>query len=149
MIISKEVIIKPNNHSIYHYLNLGYDAKCKQDLLVRIEDLTLSSRVRVDCECEKCFGVKKLRYQDYIKCLNLNNFYVCEKCKHEKIKITKNERYGDENYTNKDKYKQTMIFLYGCEIPLNNEKIREKKKIRCKCLSQCSIQNIVRQNLKN
>ena len=29
MILSKEVIIKPNNHSVNHYISKGYDAKCR------------------------------------------------------------------------------------------------------------------------
>lgn len=131
MIIDKYVVVKPNNHSLYHYLNLGYEAKCKKELTVKISDLTLSSTVRVNCKCNFCGNIKNIRYQDYIKCINKNGFYACEKCKIKKTKITKKIRYNNENYNNKNKIKETLKKLYNCEYPLQNLKIRRKKEDTC------------------
>ena len=131
MILSKEVIIKPNNHSVNHYISKGYDAKCRIALIVKVEDLTNSSNVRIDCKCEKCGSVTNLKYQDYNICISRNNFYVCEKCKVEKIKITKKDKYGCENYSNSKKRKETMNILYGCDVPLQNKEILNKKNDTC------------------
>jgi len=131
MIIDKEVIITPNNHSIKHYIDKGYDAKCKRELLVKIEDLTISSNVRVNCECDNCGDVTNIKYHDYSICLSKHNFYVCQKCKFEKIKITNKEKYGDENFSNFDKRYVTMIERYGVSIPLKNETIKKKKEKTC------------------
>lgn len=131
MIVNTDIIIKPNNHSINHYLSLGYDAKCRKELLINIEHLTPSSNIRVDCKCDKCFGIKNIKYQDYMKCISRNNFYVCEKCKFEKTKISNKQKYGDENYWNIEKKNDTMLKLYNCKIPLHNIDIKNKKEMTC------------------
>lgn len=45
-----------------------------------------------------------------------------------KIKKTKLEKYGDENYVNLEKQKQTMIERYGVENSYQSEEIKEKIK---------------------
>jgi Zn finger protein HypA/HybF involved in hydrogenase expression len=131
MIVSKEVVVRPNNHSINHYLDKGYNAICRKDLLIRVEDLTNSSRIRVDCKCEKCNKIVNLKYQDYYKSKSKYNFYVCDDCKYEKIKITNKNKYGNEKYVNIKKVKETMNLVYGCDYPLQNKKIKNKKEDTC------------------
>ena len=41
-------------------------------------------------------------------------------------KITKLKRYGDENYNNQSKYKQTCIEKYGCSNPMKSNNIKNK-----------------------
>ena len=43
-----------------------------------------------------------------------------------KSKQTRKERYGDENYNNSDKYKQTCLKIYGTECPFTNEQIKKQ-----------------------
>lgn len=45
-----------------------------------------------------------------------------------KTKATKKERYGNENYVNKDKYRQTCLKRYGADNPNKVEEIRERIK---------------------
>ncbi len=45
-----------------------------------------------------------------------------------KSKQTKLERYGDENYSNRNQYKQTCIEKFGSESPFGNKNVREKSK---------------------
>ena len=45
-----------------------------------------------------------------------------------KVKKTKKEKYDNEFYTNYEKIKKTNKEKYGCENPLGNKKIREKRK---------------------
>lgn len=47
----------------------------------------------------------------------------------EKIKKTKIEKYGDENYVNYDKAKKTNLLKYGFEHTLSVDKIRDKAKV--------------------
>jgi len=131
MIVEKYIVVKPNNHSIEHYLNKGYDAKCRKEILIKIEDLSLSSTVYIHSRCDICGEIKKIKYQDYNKCLKKYNFYVCCNCKFEKAKITKKEKYGDEKYFNFDKYKETMNLIYGCTVPLQNDNLKKKKEKTC------------------
>ena len=46
----------------------------------------------------------------------------------DKIKITKKEKYGDENYVNVEKAKKTNLEKYGVEFSLQSIEIREKGK---------------------
>ena len=48
--------------------------------------------------------------------------------KYQKMKQTKLERYGDENYVNQEKAKQTNLERYGVENPQQSDKIRNKTK---------------------
>lgn len=45
----------------------------------------------------------------------------------EKIKDTKYRKYGDENYNNREQYKQTCIQKYGCTSTNQVEEIKNKK----------------------
>jgi len=44
----------------------------------------------------------------------------------EKISFTKLNRYNDENYNNREKYKDTCTELYGFDNPMKNEIIKDK-----------------------
>lgn len=126
MIMDEFVIIKPNNHSVQHYIDKGYDAKCRKFLLVKVEDLTLSSNVKINCVCDICSGKTYIKYQDYNKVKHNYNLYTCIKCKISKIKMTKLLIYGDENYNNIGKIEQTNIERYGFRYALQNEDIYNK-----------------------
>ena len=49
-----------------------------------------------------------------------------KKAKSDKVKRTKLERYGDENYNNPDKCKETNLRRYGVDNPMSNSDIRSK-----------------------
>jgi len=57
-----------------------------------------------------------------------NNRPGCDKCLQEKKKQTMLEKYGEKNYNNRTKAKQTCINKYDVENPSQVEKIKEKKK---------------------
>ena len=46
----------------------------------------------------------------------------------EKAMITKLERYGDKDFNNREKFKETCLEKYGFENPMQNDKIKEKTK---------------------
>ena len=51
-----------------------------------------------------------------------------KECRYNSIKLTKKERYGDENYTNLEKFKNTCLERYGTSTPLKSETIKNKIK---------------------
>jgi len=124
MILSESVIVKPNNHSINHYLSKGYDAKYRKELIVNVEDISPSSNVIINCRCDICGEKKSMKYLSYKK--DSKNLHYCKKCKWIRIKSTKKEIYGNENYRNIQKYKDTMIKRYGAESVYQSEILMNK-----------------------
>lgn len=68
------------------------------------------------CQCEGCTNATKFRglsigYAQFcsINCLNKSNSHK------QHISETKESRYGDPNYSNRDKYKQTMLDRYNSQ----------------------------------
>lgn len=49
----------------------------------------------------------------------------------QKIKSTKEERYGDPNYNNRQKAAETLQTVYGINNPLQLDSVKEKVKITC------------------
>lgn len=131
MLIEENIIIKPNNHSINHYRNLGYDAKCRIELNIKTSELTKSSNIKVNCICDNCKKITNIKYQDYIRTIEKSQKYFCKDCAILLIKETKKLRYNDENYNNRTKFNVTMMKLYGTLIPLKNLKIKAKKENTC------------------
>ena len=113
MLLTKEIEIKIKQPNIKYYLNLGYDVKHNDVILVKSEQLPEFSRVLVDVKCDICGYEKKLKYFVYYKNVKKHNIYACsQKCCQLKI-----------NKTNNDKY--------GCDRPLQNENIRKKSEETC------------------
>ena len=166
MLISKFVEIKTTGAIISYYKNLGYDAKHGKTILVDINHLTKGSEVIVKVCCEICKHVNNISYSRYFKSkLNLG-IYTCSKCKGFKIKKTCLQKYGVENVSQlqefKDKkeltclmnygvynpshsleiikkIKNTLIEKYGVEYPLQYEEF--KKKFECTMLSKYGVKH--------
>ena len=134
-----------------HYNSIGY--KCKGGDIIEINntDLTQGSNYKVNVKCDFCSHEKKLPYFKYLKNISNGSLYSCSnKCsvkKYEKtcidkygvknvmfvediknkIKYTKKERYGNENYNNLPKIRKTNIKKYGFD---NYFKTDEYKKLQ-------------------
>lgn len=131
MLINEKIEIIVNNHSVLHYLELNYDAKCGKKLIIYSKDLTKASMVKVNVKCDNCSKIQQIRFQDYNKILHKQERYFCKKCKTINIKRTKINEYGDANYNNREKYEITMIEKYDTTIPLRNDNIKKKKEKTC------------------
>ena len=75
---------------------------------------------------KKIFNVNRTKEQEYELKVNSRKNKQDEITK--KIKQTKLERYGDENYRNNEKIKKTCLKKYGVENPYASKEIIEKKK---------------------
>ena len=141
MLLDEYVEIRWNPNNIKYYQSKGYKFTKKGDLfLVKIEDLSNSSSVRVRVKCdynkEGCKGVSYVRWADYIKIHKGNtiNKDCCNnrKCSDTKTKESNIIKYGCESVLSSDsvknKIKETNIEKYGVENVFASEEIKEKIK---------------------
>ncbi len=155
MILTKEVEITIRSQSLEHYINLGYNVKIAEKIKIPVEHLQekCSKLVKVKCDVETCGKEKLLPYYKYTK--NTRNFtiyyacsQICANTKREavfmekynvknpflskeisdKIKHTRQELYGDENYTNREQAKKTMLERHGVEWYFNSDEFKKQFK---------------------
>jgi hypothetical protein len=151
MIKEKTIDVPINNRNIEHFRKLNYDVEPHSILNVKIEDLSKNSHQKITAVCDKCLSEQEISYSKYNINLDRGGFYTCKKCSNEKRKITvkklygvehisqtddftekvkktKKERHGDENFVNVEKMKQTCIERYGCDSYTKTEEFLEKVK---------------------
>jgi len=146
MLITKEVNVRINNKNIDHYSNLGYDIDYGENINVLVDHLSKYSDKKIRIKCDVCGDEFDRFYWIYVK--RKFDTDTCQKCKYinvkktnlerygydngfknrDKIKQTKLDKYGDENYNNKSKNKKTCLEKYGVEHPLQTIEIINKIK---------------------
>lgn len=152
MIITEEINIRiGNKEQKEYYSKLGYKPEWKKTITVKVAHLMMKSNVKLNVRCDVCGIEKLLLYSKYTK--NTKNltcdYCCCNKCamsKNEKTCLekygvkypandkeiykktgqTKLEKYGDINYSNREKYKKTCLEKYGFESSNKDEKVKEK-----------------------
>lgn len=131
-ILTKEVELKPSGKSIQYYKNLGYDAKWREPLTVKVEDLPNNSNVIVRVKCDICGIENETTYQHYITSFENCGYYTCKHCNYKKGIETTKSLYGVEYYTQteeyKERFKNTCNLKYGKDYPSQVPEIREKMK---------------------
>lgn len=122
MIITKEVEICIVPSNILYYRNLGIDTKMMKKVRIPIEILQPQSNIKIDASCDRCDIIRNIKYQSYN--LNINRSesgetYMCDKCSHEKIKITNLKKYGVEYFSKtkefSEKIKKTSNEKFGSD----------------------------------
>ncbi len=115
--------------NITHYKNKGYDCRIKTNILVKIEDLVLTTHYKVTAICD-CGNEKIISFSKYIINKNRCGYYGCKKCSTKKREILSMERYGVSNPAKLDSVKQkigdTMERLYGKRNISQVEEFKEK-----------------------
>ena len=120
-----------SNKIISYYRNLGYRIIPNQINKIKVEDLLKNSGVKIDTKCDVCGKENNINYQKYNKNISKYNLYTCVKCSSIKNKMTYKEQYGNENYVNTEKLKETVKDKYD----IITNKIQNKGVIECiKCL---------------
>ena len=107
--------------------------KAKKTKLEKYGDENYSNRKKSIETCLKKYGVKNVFQHDKIKEKSKNTLYKTYGVSHNMhipecillIKKTKLEKYGDENYNNREKMKETNIKLFGVD---SYSKTKEYKK---------------------
>jgi ribosomal protein S27E len=112
LLLTKEVEVELGGKNIKWYENKGYEIPKRKDkwgrtiisknttIKVKIEDLSSSSHVKINIQCDECGKILDgVIYQSYKRNIHKNNKYYCRKCAvelfgKEKIKQTKLNKSG-------------------------------------------------------
>lgn len=133
-IISKTVKVYPAGSAIKYYKEKGYDAKYKQELEVKIEDLSRCSTALVETTCDYCGKLRQpIKYADYnAQTKDGTQKCCCSDCiplKREEVFI---EKYGYKNPMQvpevQEKIQKTNMKKYGSRSPSGSREVREKQK---------------------
>lgn len=130
MIITKTVKFIINTRDRKYYRNLGYHIPKEKSPVVEIsiKDLNKKSIQIVECECDVCHKINTISFVTYNKNISSYGYYSCGgKCSKLKTKKTLKEKYGDENYVNVDKYKETCLKKYGVDNISKLNDVKNKK----------------------
>ena len=130
MILDKKIEIKMSSiKRLIYYRSLGHQINYYDLLIIKIEDLTPGSSIKINVKCDICGKEKLLRYFKYFK--NTKNliepYCCCSKCAFTKNKQTKLDKYKNENYNNLSKTSKTKKERFGDENYNNREKAEETK----------------------
>jgi len=127
MIKNEKIKIKIYSRNILKYRELYNNLKIGDFVEIDIDDLPKGSHMLVDVVCDVCGKEKQLSYKEYNRNLEQCNYYACStKCAWGKNKITNLERYGDENYNNREKCKETKFKNHGDENFVNTNKTKKQ-----------------------
>lgn len=132
MLIEEYISIKVNNHSIKHYISLGYKCNMWDTIIVKTSDLPPNSQYKVHVICDYCGKEYETRFHLLTrgrKDINKDCCYECRGRKNEEIMLKK---YGVKNAMLVDSFKDNQITSllkhYGVENPLKNKEIANRTK---------------------
>jgi len=152
MILTNKIKIKTTNKNITHYKKLGYDINSGDIINIPPNHLPNACKLKINVKCDVCSKEKNISYHSYKRNIDNQGYYACSsKCAYEKniitnnkrfgvdnftkteeynkkTKKTKKEKYGNENYTNIEKQKQTNLKKYGYNTFIKTDIFKEKKK---------------------
>lgn len=121
MLISKTAIVKWNSRNKKIYESKGYIfTKMSEDIEVQIEDLTPSSKAKVQVLCDFCKEtITEKSYQTYVKQHHIKYGDCCIKCQPLKNRLCCLDKYGVDNGSKteeaKDKIKRVFQQKYNVD----------------------------------
>lgn len=122
-LITKEVDVKLCGAVIGYYKSKGYNISEYKDkwgkfhvksgtiITVKVEDLPKSSHVIIECECDICKKVSKMKYDNYNK-QNHNGKTYCNQCCYQITHIGENNGKWNPNLTEEDRHKTRSFNEY-------------------------------------
>lgn len=142
MILDKEVKIKNNGRISGYYNSIGIDTN-NDFITVPIYLITKGPHVIINCLCDICNKNIKMMYKTYISQTKYDGLCYCEKCSIIKKKKVIKEKYGVENYTEteefKNKTKTQCLNKYGTEFYQSSDEY--KSKIKTTCMKKYGVEN--------
>lgn len=131
MLLAKEVKVIPTGKMIQYYKDKGYDAKHKQPLIVKVEDLPESSSIHLEVICDYCGEKCNPRYIDYLNSIKIDGTYACTHCCVRKAEKTNYKKYGVLNYSStkecREKVVDTMQSRYGINHVSESKEFLKRK----------------------
>jgi hypothetical protein len=146
MVLTTMISVKIVSANINHYLKLGYSVNIGQSILVKYIDLPKNSNIEIEVKCDICSTIKKSSNNAYNRYLSKSPDmkYRCNKCNVELKRHTNLVKYGDKNYTNRNKYMNTLFERYGGHY---NKLIEFKDKIKFTCISKYGVYHPMKNKL--
>ena len=143
MLLDSIIIINVKSSRTISMLNkLEICTKIGDLIKLPIDKLWKKSNIKVNVKCNICEFEKVINFSMYNKNISKYGVYCCSnKCSSFKNKKTSLERYGDENYNNREKSKETNLERYGDKNYNNREKSKET------CLIKYGFDNPMKSNL--
>ena len=135
MLLSKEVYVKWNAKTKRHYVELGYKfTKMKDSFLVKVNDLTNGSNVKVLVKCDYCGKEYEISWDSYqrLKKKEVIHKDCCEdpECTTKKSQESLILKYNTSNIREipgvNEKIINTNIKKYGYENCFSNNSVKEK-----------------------
>lgn len=87
LILNKQITVAINNSNYKNLLHHGYDVLdefgrvcVNKKIVIHPYDLTVNSRIKVDCVCNSCKKIKTLTIQRLWESINKNKSYFCATC---------------------------------------------------------------------
>lgn len=137
MIVNEFIKIKINPNSRLYFNSIGYKCSNFEFIEIKTLDLPKSSNIKIDVKCDICNIQNSINFYLYLKNTKDNTIiYTCKKCCSFKVKKTKLERYGNENYQNTLKIKKTKLEKYGDENYTNRLKSKDT------CFDKYGVDNV-------
>ena len=136
VILQEYLEITPSSKNLRYYIDKGYDARMREPILIKNEDVLNGSKIEETRKCDKC-GVEFTRTRraiiDTFRSYNKDLCVNCSKIERtEKTKKTNLEKYGVEFPMQSKKIKQkaieTSLKNYGCEYTFQNIEVQKKAK---------------------
>jgi hypothetical protein len=125
--------VNGNPSNLKYYRELGYQIENKQEITIKITDLSNYSKVKVDCVCDYCNTETLISYSNIMKTTdNFTKDYYCRKCSYIRQSENNLKKYGVKSTlsleTTKNKIKETNLEKYGTEHPSQSELVKNKMK---------------------
>ena len=132
MLKNDKIEVNISYRNITHYRKLGYDPILNENLIISTLHLPSNSHFRIDVICEICGKDSNLRYHKYIENRKRHNFYSCKSCSRQKAALTSIEKWGVDNYSKTEEYKErveiTNLEKYGYKTNLISPDYKDKIK---------------------
>lgn len=130
MLLTKNVKIKISGHVKKYYQEKGYKCENGDIITVKIEDVPLSSHIKVKVKCDYCGEEFEKTYDKYNRAREILAKDACKKCckkKNEEIMMLKHGvKVPLQLKEVKEKVKKTNKEKYGVENPAQNKQVLEK-----------------------
>jgi len=114
MILTKNIEKIITQYNLRIFKKYGY--KIGDLATIEVNQLDNNSHEKIDVMCDVCNHLRDIPYRQYLESFNKYGIYTCSsKCSQVKNKLTKKFRYEDENYNNREKFKNTCVEIYGVD----------------------------------
>jgi hypothetical protein len=132
MLKNDKIEVNISYRNITHYRKLGYNPILNENLIIYTIHLPSNSHFRIDVICEICGKESNLRYHKYVENRKRHNFYSCKSCSRQKAALTSIEKWGVDNYSKTEEYKErveiTNLEKYGYKTNLISPDYKDKIK---------------------